>query len=248
MALLVLLGTTACVRRDGRNSDCRWPAENPRHRADARHLSADAEFAEDLAIRYADAHYGRHSQNPSEAYGEERDRCMERLFAEAAEEHGVAPEQVAMSLGRDRGYIDLAISMPFLVLYCFAAAALARWVWNRYPPVEEGWIPGAVMTLFLSLFIAAGSALLGEQWNWFAETQRIGNGHMSYRADRLWWGTHRLELFAGAVVVFWVFGMVTGRPVMRLLRADRAPPSNPAAAVRRTRRRARAASVALTGR
>jgi hypothetical protein len=43
-----------CVRRDGRNSDCKWPCEIPVHSADARHLSADAEFGEDLAIRYAD--------------------------------------------------------------------------------------------------------------------------------------------------------------------------------------------------
>jgi hypothetical protein len=209
--LVLLLGTCACMRRDGRNSDCRWPAENPKHRADARHLSAGAEFAEDLAIRYADTHYGRHSANPSEAYGAERDRCMEALFAEAAKEHGVAPKQVATSLGCNRAYIDLAMSVPFILLYCFAAAVLARAVWNRYPPVEDGWTPGAVMTLFLSLVVAAGSTLLGEQWNWFAETHRIGNGHMSYRADRLWWGRHRLELFVGAVVVFLIFGFVAGR-------------------------------------
>ena len=51
--LLVFLGAVGCVRRDGRNSDCKWPTEIVSHAPDARHLSADAVFAEDLAIRYA---------------------------------------------------------------------------------------------------------------------------------------------------------------------------------------------------
>src|ERR1051326_5925361 len=42
--LLVFLATVGCVRRDGRNSDCKWPTEIASHGADARHLSADAEF------------------------------------------------------------------------------------------------------------------------------------------------------------------------------------------------------------
>ena len=42
------------MRSDGRSSDCRWPAGTPGNAVTARHLSADAEFAEDLAIRYAD--------------------------------------------------------------------------------------------------------------------------------------------------------------------------------------------------
>src|SRR6266516_7968208 len=54
ITVVLLLGAGGCVRRDGRNSDCKWPAETVHHAATARHLSADAEFAEDLAIRYAD--------------------------------------------------------------------------------------------------------------------------------------------------------------------------------------------------
>jgi hypothetical protein len=76
-----------------------------------RHLSADAEFAEDLAIRYADTHFGR--RNPSEEYGAERDRCMAKLFGEIAKEHSVPVEQVSSSLGRNRAYIDVAEILPF---------------------------------------------------------------------------------------------------------------------------------------
>src|SRR5215471_11549343 len=56
IVMVFILGAGGCVRRDGRNSDCRWPGETSNHPDSARHLSADAEFAEDLAIRYADAH------------------------------------------------------------------------------------------------------------------------------------------------------------------------------------------------
>jgi len=216
MLLALLLATCACVRRDGRNSDCQWPGENPRHPPDARHLSADAEFAEDLAIRYADTHYGLHSPNPSEDYGPMRDACRDKLFAAIAKEHGILPEQAANSLGKNRAYIDAAIYLPFALLYCLASTVAAAWIWRRYPPIDDGWLPGVVMTVFLSVAVAAGCMLCGEQWGWVAETYRIGNKHMSYRADRIWWGRHRLELFTGAVVLFWVFGALATRRVKRL--------------------------------
>jgi hypothetical protein len=61
---------------------------------------ADAEFAEDLAIRYADTHFGPQSPNPSETYPTERDRGLARaLFAEIGKEHGVSVAQVSL---RDR--------------------------------------------------------------------------------------------------------------------------------------------------
>ena len=55
--VLVLFCAAGCVRREGRNSDCRWPGETGEHPASEWHLSRDAEFAEDLAIRYADVQY-----------------------------------------------------------------------------------------------------------------------------------------------------------------------------------------------
>jgi hypothetical protein len=58
VTLVFILGAVGCVRHDGRNPDCSWPPENANPTATARHLSEDAEFAEDLAIRYADTHHG----------------------------------------------------------------------------------------------------------------------------------------------------------------------------------------------
>jgi len=131
IAIVFILGACGCVRRDGRNSDCRWPGETSKHPISARHLSADAEFAEDLAIRYADAHFGLRSPNPSENYGAERDQCMERLFEEIGKEHGVPAGVVSGSLGRNRAYIDIAEALPFALLYGLTAIVVARMIWRE---------------------------------------------------------------------------------------------------------------------
>jgi hypothetical protein len=120
---------------------------------------------------------------------------------------------VAGALGRNRAEIDFGISLPFLLFYCVAAAAAARWLWRKYPPLEYGWIPGAVVALFLSLAMAAACTMLGEIWSWTVEGYRLGNGHMSYRAQRLWWGRHRAGLFAAAIAVFWLAAAARGRRV-----------------------------------
>ena len=59
------------------------------------------------------------------------------------------------------------------------------------------------MALFLSVAFAAGGTMLGEVWFWFMEGYRIGS-HMSYRAGRFFWVRYRPELFAGAMIVFWL--------------------------------------------
>jgi hypothetical protein len=89
------------------NSDCRWPGENPRQAASPSHLSADAEFAEELAIRYADTHHGLRTANyvSGKVYDSKRDLCMNALFCQIAVQHGVPVEQVSSALGRNRARI-----------------------------------------------------------------------------------------------------------------------------------------------
>ena len=148
------------------------------------------------------------------AYGAARDRCIRVLFEQIAREHGVSPSRVSESLGRNRAHIDAAVILPFALLCCFIAVAVARMMWRRYPSFE-GWIPGAIVALFLSLVYAVGSTMLGEQWSWLTESCRIGNDHMSYRVQRLFWVRHRTELFVGAVIVFWLAAATEGARQMR---------------------------------
>jgi hypothetical protein len=104
---------------------------------------------------------------------------MASLFEQIAKEHGVSVGVVSGALGRNRARVDLAIDLPFVLLYFLTATAVARLIWHKYAPAEHGWIPGATMALFLSLVIAAVSLMLGEIWSWLAESYRIGNDHMT---------------------------------------------------------------------
>jgi hypothetical protein len=142
---------------------------------------------------------------------------MGKLFEEIAKEHGAPAEQVSSSLGRNRAYLDLAEILPFVLLYGLGAVTVARMNWRRYSPDEHGWTPGITMALLLSLVFAAGSTMLGEVWIWFAEGYRVGNSHMSYRGNRLFWARHRIELFVAALMIFWL----AAADAARRLRLDR---------------------------
>jgi hypothetical protein len=87
ISILLLVCSVAFAEPDRRNTDCQWPQEtafpldlrNPEQR---RHLTDDADLAEDLAIRYADLRVG-----PTAGYGETRDQCMAALFSTIAKNH-----------------------------------------------------------------------------------------------------------------------------------------------------------------
>jgi hypothetical protein len=129
---------------------------------------------------------------------------MGTLFEQLAKEHGVPVERVYSSLGQNRGSIDVAENLPFLRLYCLAAVAAIRMIWRRYSPAEEGWVTGATMILLLSLAFAVGGTMMGRLWSGIAEQFRIGNGHGSYRGQRLPWSRHETALFAGVFILFWL--------------------------------------------
>ncbi len=129
---------------------------------------------------------------------------MESLFEQIANEHDVSVALVSGSLGRNRARIDLAVNLPILLLYCFSVTGIARFLWHEYPREEHGWIPAAIMAVFLSFVFAAAITMLGDVWSGAVESLRIGNGHMSYRLQRLWWLRHWPELFTAAIIVFWL--------------------------------------------
>ncbi|MGD1211534.1 MAG: hypothetical protein ABR973_09285 [Candidatus Acidiferrales bacterium] len=208
--LLLLVSLSGCARPDRYNSNCEWPGEtsvsldmsNP---AQQRHLSEDAQLAEDLAIRYADSHKGIHSGHfEGEAeYARTREQCMTALFDTIGNTYGVTEGQVRDSLTHRRVDLDLLVILSFAVFYCLAASNIARRVWQRFPP-EEGWIAGTVATFITSGVVSAVGVGLGEVWSGIVETIRVGNGHLSYRADRIPWTHHRLGLFISGVVLFWI--------------------------------------------
>ena len=214
LGLVISLAFTGCIRREGRNSDCIWPEVNarpldPSRGGDARHLREDVELAEDLAVRYMDAQ--RRSQSAQlRPPGEVMNTCRNSLLKQISTSHNVSPREVVQFFGRRSLAIDLAVILPFFLLYALAAMLLAGWLLRRYPP-EESMTAALVMSLLCSLAFGVGGLLLGEEWSTMAESIRVGTGHLSYRVDRLPWVQHRIGFFVLCVAVFWSAAVVRFR-------------------------------------
>jgi hypothetical protein len=205
LGLVIPITFTGCVRREGRNSECIWPKEagaralDPSRRDDARHLREDVEFAEELAVEYMDAQRRSRSGQPP---GQVMNTCRNSLLKQISTSHNVPPKEVIQSFGRRSLAIDLAIILPFLLLYGLMAALLAGWLRRRYPP-EDSMAATLAMALLCSLALGVAGLLLGEFWTATAESIRVGTGHLSYRVDRLPWARHRIVFFGLCVALFW---------------------------------------------
>lgn len=214
--LLVILAVTGCVRREGRNPDCKWPEEPNAKRLqrdqprDMRHLRGDIEFAEELAVEYMDAH--RASKTLKSA-SEDLNTCLATLLQQIAKSHGVSRTEMIQNFGRRSVPVGIGELLPFVLIYLFLAVVLVDKVIRRYPP-QAGLAVALVMILLTSLAAGIGGGLLGKQLADFFEMIRVGNGHMSYRADRVPWAHYQMSLFGLCFVLFWVIAAV------RLMRAS----------------------------
>lgn len=226
LGLVISITSIGCVRRVGRNSECIWPEEpsartlDPSRRDDARHLREDVEFAEELAVRYMDA--GRRSQSgklkPGLPPSQVMNTCRDSLLKQISTSHNVPPKEVIQFFGRRSLGIDLAVILPFLLLYGLLATLLAGWLRHHYPP-EDSMTAALAMALFCSLVFGVGGLLLGEEWSLTAESFRVGTGHLSYRVDRLPWAQHRIGFFVLCVAIFWSAAAVRFRARQRRLTA-----------------------------
>ncbi len=211
LVLLALGCLSGCLRRPS-NGTCDWPPD-PRsgpldlnHAADRDHLREDIETAEDLAVRFMDAHGGATGGLGQAA--SVRSQCFVKLSSIVVAEHRLTPHQYMSFVGRRPPGFDAAVGISWMLLYAWAASGITARMWRRYGP---GGLGGSIMIAYVSL-VAAGLAVLGgEQWAGLCENLRLGNGHLSYRLDRVPWGHHRVALFAGALTLFWVIAALRFR-------------------------------------
>ena len=196
--LLLIVFATGCARRRP-NADCYWPSDHQN-----RSLYSDAEFAEDLAIRYADMHRGPRSGHFEgfEVYGQTRDQCMARLFAEVAAAHGANQEEVRQALTARPIAVDLVIAVPYLLFYIFSVNAILSRI-DKPHELDQLSSPSIFMVGYTSIVTSAAGVLLGQAWSAIAETVRLHNGHLSYRTDRGPWVQHYVVVFVAALAVFW---------------------------------------------
>ncbi len=135
---------------------------------------------------------------------------MARLFQIVASNHDVTEEQIRWHLAHRPTELDIAVILTFIVLYGWAAIVVVRRVCRRNADHQEtsGWI---AMMVYTSIITSVVGVLLGEVWSDLIENVRLGNGHLSYRAERIPWSHHRLGFFVGGVVLFWLLATLHHR-------------------------------------
>jgi hypothetical protein len=191
------------------NTQCEWIARPQAN------LDDDALFAEDLAIRYADAHRGHRSgqyTGPAD-YEQAREQCMAQLFDAVARDHHVTAVQVRDALSHRPALRDAGVIASFFVIYGFAAAAVAAWILRRFAFEHAGAIAAAALAA--SVPVGTAGWLVGGLWSSIADILWIGNTHGSYRAARVPWSQHQPEAFAACVVVFWLAAALGHRRLPR---------------------------------
>jgi hypothetical protein len=200
-ASIVLL--SGCLRREGRNENCQWPHERARllnlqYPADQRHLRDDAQFAEELAVRYGDSL--RRLVTDAQ---QKRNECMEVLFAQIAARHRVNTDEIIHAAsGRDTVLDFTLVSLPMAIFFALFSYHLC----GAFRSIDSK--AAVTLVIFIASFLASGcGVLIGEMWALAVETLRIGNGHLSFRTARITWSNERSYLFAIGLVIFWLIAV-----------------------------------------
>src|SRR5438105_2336186 len=120
--LVVLACASGCIDRARQNPNCEWTRDltfpldltNPQNR---QHLIADAQLAEELAVRYADTEHKRQFGYGGHGGLIEHGRvfrgCLGKMIAVIERTHGVTHEQIDRARAeRDRRF-DAAVMLAF---------------------------------------------------------------------------------------------------------------------------------------
>ena len=201
--LLVIIITTfsGCARPGDHpiSPNCEWVESDRRTLnlatfADRRHLRFDAVTAEDMAIRWADQHFGHRPE-----YGQRRQECMEKLFAGLTKTHGV-DVAVVRDYSRERDVVvDAAVILGFAFVYAVVAYYFAGRIRQRFPPGEPGFW---VMALTMAAGVSLVGVLIGIFGSIIIETLRLNSVHLSYRMSRIPFREYWVILFVGGVIIF----------------------------------------------
>ena len=150
------LACPGCIDRHRGNKACEWKSDSTfpidiRSSGHRQHLIVDAQLAEELAVRYADAEYARRFGG-SEAHGglldegRVRNDCMARLVTAIEHNHGVTSEQVAIARAARNPIFDSLVMLLFIPLYsCATWKACGRF--RNLLSAGAGYVPLVALTL-----------------------------------------------------------------------------------------------------
>ena len=216
-----------CIDRSRVNKECEWTGDsafpidwkNPAHR---QHLTADAQLAEDLAIRRGDAEfnrlYGYEAHGGLIEHGRVVRECMARLVDAIERNHAVTPEQIAAARGQRSLLFDVTAALSFVPLYLFGAIVACSRLHRRFSTERRSVrVAAIVATSVVATFLALQ---VGQLWLSVWEGVRIRNGHMSgFRAVTYtrWPYRHGIAVYAAGVATFWLVALCWRRTAFRNL-------------------------------
>ncbi len=182
-AVCACLWLAACSARDRVNARCEWTGDTGAaldlsRTDDWQHLVADAQLAEDLAIRFDDAEEARGYRHNVGA------RCLTTLVATIRDRHGVTGADIQRARAYRDPRFDRAVRASFLALFGGALWLGCLWTFRRY--VHEPPVVRAGAMAFVAFAASALAVPLSSLWIATWEMVRVGNDHLSgARAARL---------------------------------------------------------------
>jgi hypothetical protein len=211
--LLLLIATVTLVgcARPGDHPispNCVW-SEQDSHSldltkmADRRHLRFDAITAEDMSIRWADAHFGHRPE-----YDQKQYECMQMLFQGVAKQHGVDVAVVHQYSRRRDLVADGAVIFSFATLYLFLAYVFTERIRRRFPDdASSFWI----MTLTMAAGLSLIGVMIGMLGSIVIEGVLLNSGHLSYRMNHIPFRQHWTMLFVCGYVIFVLMALLRSR-------------------------------------
>src|SRR5438552_4163947 len=145
----------------------------PAKHLSARQLTHEAEFAEDLAIRYADACCGPRSGHfeSMQEYGRRRDECMAQFFQVVALTYGTTDHEIRASLTRRRPELDAASMISFFIICIWLVNAVAFGILRGR---DYGSFGTKLILVYAALFFGAVFVNAGSIWCNTMESIRLG--------------------------------------------------------------------------
>lgn len=209
-----------CLDRARQNDTCEWTGDtafpiDPSNPAHQQHLVQDAQLAEDLAGRYADAEherlYGWHGHGGLMDHGRVVRQCFARLVAVVESDHGLTVGQVHAAAAHRTPRFDAGVWLSFILLYGLGVAVACQWLDRAF--AETAWSGWLAMTGLASVAVSFLGVQLGAMWTMVGEIVRLHNDHFGgHRATSPPWTQHLMALFVGGVVLFWIVALIRRSP------------------------------------
>jgi len=131
---------------------------------------------------------------------------MAILFVRISQNHAIDVGTVREYSQQRDVIFDAVVLLVFAFAYVVIAYQLVGAVTRRFSGDQRVALVAAVIIVsVMTVFVAV---LVGDSWSIGAEVLRVGNGHLSYRTERLPWRQYRPAIIATALGVFWLVAVV----------------------------------------